>query len=145
MSPTPITTTPTVKVGGKTYGVRFSQGAFYLLGTWGIDVTRAVSVHNDMIASGRAREYAAKIACSALGNYDEQGRWRSLGLPPLEVMDMLLDGEWQDLDKAAWEEYKKKLGLVLTTEVPQTTEPLTSTDGSSSGPSEPAQAPEGSA
>jgi hypothetical protein len=60
-------------------------------------------------------------------------------------MDMLLDGEWQDLDKAAWEEYKKKLGLVLTTEVPQTTEPLTSTDGSSSGPSEPAQAPEGSA
>ena len=110
MSPVPSATVPTVKVGGRSFGIRFSQGAFYLLGTWGIDVSRAVSVHNEMISSGRAKEYAAKLACAALGNYDSEGRWRSLGLPPLEIMDSLLDGEWEALDAAAWDEYKKNLG-----------------------------------
>lgn len=128
---------PVVQIGGRPYSIRFSQGAFYLLGTWGIDVSRPVAVHNDMIASGRSKEYAAKIACAALGNFDADGRWRSLGLPPLEVMDSLLDGEWEALDAAAWDAYKKKLGLVSTTEAPATTDPSTKIDGLNSGPSEP--------
>ena len=140
MGPTPETTVPTVKVGGKTYGVRFSQGAFYLLGTWGIDVSRAIEVHNSMITSGRAKEYAAKIACSALGNYDASGTWRSLGMAPLEVMDRLQDGEWEALDAAAWGEYKKKLGLVPMPVQTPTTDPSTSSAGSNSGPSGPEQA-----
>ena len=117
MSPSLVAPLPTVKVGGRPYSVRFSQGAFYLLSTWGIDVSRAVSVHNEMISTGRAKEYAAKLACAALGNVDADGKWRSLALPPLEVMDLLLDGEWEALDAAAWDAYKKKLGLVSTTEV----------------------------
>jgi hypothetical protein len=137
VSPVPSATVPTVKVGGRSFGIRFSQGAFYLLGTWGIDVSRAVQVHNEMISTGRAKEYAAKLACAALGNFDADGKWRSLGLPPLEVMDSLLDGEWEALDAAAWEAYKKKLGLVVTTELPQTSDPSTKIDGSNSGPSEP--------
>ena len=139
MSPSLVAPLPTVKVGGRSYSVRFSQGAFYLLSTWGIDVSRAVSVHNEMISTGRAKEYAAKIACAALGNFDADGKWRSLGLPPLEVMDMLQDGEWEALDAAAWDAYKKKLGLVSTTEVPATQNFSTSSDGSSTGRSEPDQ------
>jgi len=139
MSPVPAQH-PTVKVGGRSYSVRFSQGAFYLLSTLGIDVSRAVQVHNEMVSTGRAKEYAAKLACAALGNFDSEGRWRSLGLPPIEVMDMLQDGEWEALDAAAWDEYKKKLGLVTTTEAPQTTDPSAKTDGSNSGPSEQAKA-----
>jgi hypothetical protein len=137
MSPTPLATVPTVKVGGRSFGIRYSQGAFYLLGTWGIDVSRAVQVHNEMISAGRGKEYAAKLACAALGNYDADGKWRSLGLPPLEVMDSLLDGEWEALDAAAWGEYKKKLGLVSTMELPATESPSTKNDGSNSGPLEP--------
>ena len=144
MSPTPIATTPTVKVGGKSYGLRFSQGAFYLLGTWGIDVGRIVEITNEMIAAGRAREWSAKVAASALGNYDAAGQWRSLGLPPLEVMDSLLDGEWEALDAAAWSEFKKKLGLVPKTDQP-TADPSMKTDGSNSGPSEPVAVPPASA
>lgn len=140
MSPVPSATVPTVKVGGRSFGIRFSNGAFYLLGTWGIDVSRAVQVHNEMVAGGRVKEYAAKLACAALGNFDADGRWRSLGLPPLEVMDSLLDGEWEALDAAAWAEYKKKLGLVTKTEQPATTDLSTRNDGSGSGPSEPEQA-----
>ena len=139
MSPSLVAPLPTVKVGGRSYSVRFSQGAFYLLSTWGIDVSRAVSVHNEMISTGRAKEYAANIACAALGNFDADGKWRSLGLPPLEVMDMLQDGEWEALDAAAWDAYKKKLGLVSTTEVPATQNFSTSSDGSSTGRSEPDQ------
>ena len=139
MSTSIVAPPPTVKVGGRPYAIRFSQGAFYLLGTWGIDVSRPVQVHNEMIAGGRAKEYAAKIACAALGNFDDQGRWRSLGLSPLEVMDSLLDGEWEALDAAAWDAYKKKLGLVSTTEVPATQNFSTSSDGSSTGRSEPDQ------
>jgi hypothetical protein len=141
MSPVPSATVPTVKVGGRSFGIRYSQGAFYLLSTWGIDVSRAVQVHNEMISSGRTKEYAAKLACAALGNFDADGKWRSLGTPPLEVMDSLLDGEWESLDAAAWGEYKKKLGLVTTTEPPQKTDPSMTSDGSSSGPSVPDQAP----
>ena len=137
MSPTPLATVPTVKVGGRSFGIRYSQGAFYLLGTWGIDVSRAVQVHNEMISAGRGKEYAAKLACAALGNYDADGKWRSLGLPPLEVMDSLLDGEWEALDAAAWTEYKKKLGLVSTMELPATESHSTKNDGSNSGPLEP--------
>ena len=129
-----------VKVGGRSYSIRFSQGAFYLLGTWGIDVSRAVQVHNEMVSSGRGQEYARKIACAGLGNFDQDGRWRSLGLSPLDVMDSLLDGEWEAIDAAAWSEYKKKLGLVSTTEAPATAGHSTGNDGSNFGPSEPAQA-----
>lgn len=139
MSTSIVSPPPVVKIGGRPYSVRFSQGAFYLLGTWGIDVSRAVTVHNEMVTSGRAKEYAAKIACASLGNFDSEGRWRSLGLPPLEVMDSLLDGEWEILDAAAWDAYKKKLGLVSTTGVQPTTDPSTKNDGSNSGPSEPEQ------
>lgn len=145
MSTSIVALPSTVKVGGKPYVVRFSQGAFYLLGTWGIDVSRAVAVHNEMISGGRAKEYAAKLACASLGNFDADGRWRSLGLPPLEVMDLLLDGEWEALDAAAWDAYKKKLGLVTTTDLPPTTDPLTKSDGSNSGPSEPDLLPADSA
>lgn len=140
MTPAALATVPTVKVGGRSFGIRFSQGAFYLLSTWGIDVYRAVQVHNEMISAGRAKEYAAKLACAALGNFDAEGRWHSLGLAPLEVMDMLQDGEWEALDAAAWDEYKKKLGLVSTTEAPQTSADSTATAGSTSGPSAPEQA-----
>ena len=136
MSPSLVAPPPTVKVGGKSYSIRFSQGAFYLLSTWGIDVSRAVSVHNEMISTGRAKEYAAKLACAALGNYDADGKWRSLGLPPLEVMDLLQDGEWEALDAAAWEAYKKKLGLVSTTEAPETQDLSMKNDGSNTGLSE---------
>ena len=140
MSTSIVAPPPTVKVGGRPYAIRFSQGAFYLLGTWGIDVSRPVQVHNEMIAGGRAKEYAAKIACAALGNFDDQGRWRSLGLSPLEVMDSLLDGEWEALDAAAWDAYKKKLGLVSMTEAPTIPDLSTKSDGLRSGPSEPAPA-----
>ena len=136
MSPSLVAPLPTVKVGGRPYSIRYSQGAFYLLSTWGIDVSRAVSVHNEMISTGRAKEYAAKLACAALGSYDADGKWRSLGLPPLEVMDLLQDGEWEALDAAAWEAYKKKLGLVSTTEAPETQDLSTKTDGSNIGHSE---------
>jgi hypothetical protein len=142
MSPSNTATGPTVKVGGRSYVIRFSQGAFYLLSTWGIDVSRAVQVHNEMITAGRAKEYAAKLACAALGNFDNEGRWRSLGLSPLEVMDMLQDGEWEALDAAAWDEYKKKLGLVplqIETQTATADSSITK-DGSNSGPSEPRQA-----
>jgi hypothetical protein len=136
MSPSLVAPLPTVKVGGRSYSVRFSQGAFYLLGTWGIDISRAVQVHNEMIASGRGREYEGKLAAASLGNLDSDGRWRSLGLTPLEVMDSLLDGEWGELSAASWGEYKKKLGLVLMTEAPPTIDLSTKSDGSSTGPSE---------
>jgi hypothetical protein len=144
MSTAIVAPPPTVKVGGRPYSVRFSQGAFYLLGTWGIDVSRAVQVHNEMVSGGRFREYMAKLVSASLGNFDAEGRWRSLGLPPLEVMDSLLDGEWQLLDVTVWEEYKKKLGLVLTTEALPTTDLSTKSDGSNSGLLEPEQAPVGS-
>lgn len=133
----PVAPLPAVRVGGRPYSVRFSQGAFYLLSTWGIDVSRAVQVHNDMISSGRGKEYSAKLACAALGNFDADGKWRSLGLPPLEIMDTLLDGEWEALDAAAWDAYKKKLGLVSTTDQPATESHSTTSDGSNSGPSGP--------
>ena len=136
MSTAIVAPLPTVKVGGRPYAIRFSHGAFYLLSTWGIDVSRAVQVHNEMISTGRAKEYAAKLACAALGNVDSEGRWRSLGLPPLEVMDMLEDGEWEALDAAAWDAYKKKLGLVSTTAELPTSENSPKTDGSNTGPSE---------
>ncbi len=112
---TPVANDPIVMVGGKPYALRFSQGAFYLLSTWGVDVYKLVDVLNSMLAAGRGKEVAAKIACSALGNYDAAGSWHSLGLPPLEVMDLLLDGEWEALDAAAWEAFKKKLGLATAT------------------------------
>lgn len=128
---------PTVKVGGRPYAIRYSQAAFYLLGTWGIDVGSAVSVHNGMIAAGRGREYEAKLACAPLGSFDAEGRWHSLGLSPLEVMDSLLDGEWEALSAATWDAYKKKLGLVMTTEAPATPDPSTKSDGLNTGPSEP--------
>lgn len=133
MSPSLVAPLPTVKVGGRSYSVRFSQGAFYLLSTWGIDISRAVQVHNEMVGSGRAKEYAAKLACASLGNLDADGKWRSLGLTPLEVMDSLLDGEWEALDAAAWDAYKKKLGLVSTTEASPTTDLSTKSDGSNTG------------
>ena len=136
MSPSLVTPLPAVKVGGRPYSLRYSQGAFYLLSTWGIDVSQAVRVHNEMISTGRAKEYAAKLACAALGNVDTEGKWHSLALPPLEVMDMLLDGEWEALDAAAWDAYKKKLGLVSTTDQPATVDPSTKKDGLSTGPSE---------
>jgi hypothetical protein len=139
MSPSLVTPLPTVKVGGRPYSIRFSQSAFYLLSTWGIDVSRAVQVHNEMISTGRAKEYAVKLACAALGNVDADGKWHSLALPPLEVMDMLLDGEWQALDVAAWDAYKKKLGLVSTTEVPAIQDLSITKDGLSTGPSEQAE------
>jgi hypothetical protein len=136
-----IVAPPSVQVGGRPFQVRFSQGAFYLLGTWGIDVSRIVGVHNEMISSGRGREYAMKIAAASLGTTDAEGRWRSLGLSPLEVADTLLDGEWETLDATAWDLFKKKLGLVSTTEAPATTYPSTKPAGSNSGPSEPEPAP----
>ena len=138
MSTSLVAPPPSVKVGGKPYQVRFGQGAFYLLGTWGIDVSRIVEVHNEMIGSGRGREYAMKIAAASLGNYDANGVWRSLGAGPLDVADMLLDGEWEALDSTAWEAFKKKAGLVV---IPATAPSLsTKSDGSDSGPSEPEQA-----
>ena len=142
MSPSLVAPLPAVKVGGRPYSLRYSQGAFYLLSTWGIDVSQAVRVHNEMISTGRAKEYAAKLACAALGNVDTEGKWHSLAIPPLEVMDMLLDGEWEALDAAAWDAYKKKLGLVSTMELPPGTEsPSTKSAGSNSGPSAPEARP----
>jgi len=139
MGPVPSATVPTVKVGGRSFSIRFSQGAFYLLSTWGIDVSRAVEVHNQMVSTGRAKEYAAKLAAAALGSFDQEGRWRSLGMQPLDLMDSLLDGEWEALDAAVWDAYKKKLGLVVKTETPanETSDLSTTSDGSGSGPSEP--------
>ena len=141
---TPTPNDPTVKVGGRPYSIRFSQGAFYLLSTWGVDVYRMVDVLNAMLAAGRGKEVAAKIACSALGSYDAAGNYHSLGLPPLDVMDMLLDGEWEALDAAAWEAFKKKLGLAIATTEPPTEPPTEPTSnpsmsgaGSTSGPSAP--------
>ena len=141
MSTSIVAPLPTVKVGGRSYSVRWSQAAFYLLGTWGVDVGAAVSVHNRMIAEGRGREYEAKLACAPLGNLDAEGRWHSLALSPLEVMDSLLDGEWGPLSEVTWSEYKKKLGLVMTTEVPPTQETSAlKNNGSNTGPSEPVEA-----
>ncbi len=136
MSTASVAPLPTVKVGGRSFSVRFSQSAFYLLGTWGIDVVNAAQVHNRMNDEGRGREYEAKLAAASLGNFDADGRWRSLAMPPLELLDSLLDGEWEALATLSWAEYKKKVGLVLKTEVPATPDLSMKSDGSSTGPSE---------
>lgn len=127
---------PSVKVGGKPYCVRFSNGAFYLLSTWGIDVTRLAATLNEYFQGGRYTDAMTKLAAAGLGNFDADGNWRSLGIPPLELADRLLDEEVLPLGNAVWEAFSGKLGLAKTTAGTAPAEESQKPDGSTSGPSE---------
>lgn len=138
-----IAAPPTVTVGGQKYHVHFGNGAFYLLSTWGIDVTQISSALNERFQSGRYTEAMYKIAAASLGTMDRNGEWDSLGLDPLKMADKLRDGESGPLLDTVWKEFSGKLGLVTKTAETQPANPSADSPkmtGSEAGPSEPAQA-----
>ena len=131
----------TFAVGGKPHSIRFANGAFYLLSTWGIDVTQIATALNEKFQTGHYTEVMYKLAAASLGNFDASGNWKTLGLDPLEFADRLLEGEAEPLMEAVWKAFSGKLGLVTKTPGPepaQTPDPSTNADGQRSGPSEPA-------
>ncbi len=121
--------------------VHFGNGAFYLLSTWGIDISRIVDQWNELVSTGRRQEGLGKIAAAAAGTMDSAGNWTSLGIPPLALADKCSTEEWLNIQTVAWEEFAKKLGLVM---VKAATEPAkipadsAGGNGSSAGPLEPA-------
>ncbi len=131
---------PVVQVGGKQYHVHFGNGAFYLLSTWGIDIARIVDQWNEMISTGRRNEGLVKIAAASAGTIDSAGNWTSLGLTPLQFADRCSVDECLNAQNVAWEEFAKKLGLVMvkteTEPAPKSADSPNPT-GSDSGPSEP--------
>lgn len=134
-----IAAPPTVKVGGKPYHVHFGNGAFYLLSTWGIDITQITASLNERFSSGRYTEAMYKLAAAGLGTMDRDGNWDSLGIDPLKMADRLKDGESAALMEVVWKEFSGKLGLVTATAEPEPAKiPAASTkeSGSDSGPSE---------
>ena len=138
MSTSVVVAPPTVNVGGKPYAVRFSNGAFYLLSTWGIDLTSISAALNEKFQSGHYTEAMFKLAASSLGSFDRDGNWTSLGMEPLKLADTLLDGEAEPLLDAVWKAFAGKLGLGTKTAAPEPADSSTNADGSTSGPSEPA-------
>ncbi len=133
MQTSTIAPPPTVKVGGKPYHVHFSNGAFYLLSTWGIDITQITAALNERFQSGRYTEAMYKLAAAGLGKMDPDGNWETLGLDPLKLADRLKDGESGPLMDAAWEAFSGKLGLVTATATEPAKESAAST-GESTGP-----------
>ena len=138
MQTSTIAPPPTVRVGGKEMHVHFGNGAFYLLSTWGIDITQIASSLNERFASGRYTEAMYKLAAAGLGKMDSNGDWESLGLDPLKMADRLKENESGPLLETVWKEFAGKLGLATTTAgtTPATPADSTNADGSSSGPSE---------
>jgi len=132
-----IAAPPTVQVGGKPYHVHFGNGAFYLLSTWGIDITSIGAALNERFQSGRYTEAMYKLAAAGLGTMDREGNWESLGLDPLKMADRLKDGESTPLMDAVWAAFSGKLGLPTTPTEPAAATPSDSPqpNGSSSGPS----------
>jgi hypothetical protein len=114
---------PAVKVGGKDYRIRFSNGAFYLLSKWGIDVTQISRILNEMFQENRYTEAMYKLAAAGLGNQNAAGNWKTAGIDPLELADTLLDGEADLLMEVTWQAFAGKLGLDTTTKTMPTTAP----------------------
>ncbi len=137
MSTSLVVAPPAVKVGGKPYFVRFSNGAFYLLSTWGIDAHRVAATLNEYFSQGRYVEAMAKLCAASLGTFDAEGNWRTAGMTPLEMSDRLLEGEQGPLEEVVWKEFSGKLGLVVTPVKSAPAEVSPNTNGSTSGPSEP--------
>jgi len=135
-----IAAPPTVQIGGRPYHVRYSTGAFYLLSTWGIDVTAVAQTLNDKFQNGHYTEAMYKLAAAGLGTIDKEGDWETLGIEPLKLADRLKDGEAAALMEVVWREFSGKLGLVTTTAgtAPAPLNPSTETPGSGTGPLEPA-------
>lgn len=140
MSTQLVAVQPPIMVGGKPFAIRFANGAFYLLSTWGIDITRITTALNSKFQTGHYTEVMYKLAAAALGNFDNSGQWKSLGIEPLDLADRMLDDEAKPLMDAVWTAFTGKLGLVTMTSGPepaQSAAPMSDT-GSTSGPSEPA-------
>jgi len=143
MQTSTIAPPPTVKVGGKDMHVHYGNGAFYLLSTWGIDITEMAAALNTRFSSGRYTEAMYKLAAAGLGKMDAEGNWDTLGLDPLKLADKLRDGESAPLMEVVWKEFTGKTGLATTTAEPtpaKTPAPSTNDDGSGIGPSAPAAA-----
>jgi hypothetical protein len=156
-----LLTLPTVTVGGKTYAVKYSHGAIYLLSTWGIDISRIFQTLADalgcdaveatdtaparpaVIPNGHRTELLTKIAAAGLGTIDAEGRWRSAQITPMDLSERMSDDEVDLVDRVTWEAFAKKIGLQLPTKPEAAAAPIqpdtTKTSGSDSGPSEPAQ------
>jgi|SRR6185503_5058414 len=134
-----IAAPPTVKVGGRDYHVHFGNGAFYLLSTWGIDITTLTDSLNQRFESGRYTEAMYKLAAAGLGTMDRDGNWESLGIDPLKMADRLKDGESGPLLDVVWKEFTGKTGLVTKTAetAPATPAASPKTTGSEAGPSQP--------
>jgi len=154
-APNLIAPLPTVKVGGKTYSVKYAHAAIYLLSTWGIDISRifqtlseaygspATETTPEIVPNGRRTEIAAKIAAAGLGTVDGEGIWRSAQMTPLDLSERVSDEEAVEVDRVTWEAFAKKIGLPLTTTKPVTAAgaPVVSITanpfGAENGPSEP--------
>ena len=151
MSTNLVVASPTVKVAGKTYSVRYSHGAIYLLSTWGIDLTRifttlaealgapATEGRSEIVPNGRRTELMMKIAAAGLGTIDSEGNWRSAQISPMDLADRMSDDEAEVIDRVTWEAFAKKIGLPLpnpVTPVAQNPPDTTKPSGSDSGPSE---------
>lgn len=166
MSTNLVVASPTVKVAGKTYSVRYSHGAIYLLSTWGIDLTRIFTTlaealgvpyqpyipatgdkpeileRAEIVPNGRRTELMMKIAAASLGTIDAEGNWRSAQISPMDLADRMSDDEAEVIDRVTWEAFAKKIGLPLpnpVTPVAQNPPDTTKPSGSDSGPSEPAE------
>lgn len=129
---------PTVKVGGKEYQIRYGNGAFYLLSTWGIDATSISKTLNEMFRDGRYTEAMYKLAAAGLGT-TRNGKWITANLSPLELADALEEDEAATLMNTVWEQFSGKLGLATkktTATQPADTPDSQSATGSASGVSE---------
>ena len=140
MSTQPIAPPTTVKVGGKSYQIRFGTGAFFLLSKWGIPSTRIATILNEYFADGRNAEAMITLSAPALGNFDAAMDWHTAGLSPLELADKLRDEEIEPLFAAVWKEFLGKTGLeekkAPAETLPASPKTSTKTDGSDVGPSE---------
>lgn len=161
MTPSLVSTLPTVKVGGKSYAVKYGHAALFLLSQWGIDIDRIFSRLNSAIGSpaqaatdelpareavepdGTANFLFTQISAAGLGTVDSEGVFRSARLTGLELSELMHDDEAQAIGIVTWPLFAKKIGLQLEPKPAQTPAPnppaadTTNNSGSTSGPSEP--------
>ena len=118
---------PEITVSGRKFTLRFSYAAQYQLTRWGKTLADATAI---------------EIAAACAGSFDASGKWKSEGFEkPIHFADMMEPGDEAALIEGVLQSIKKAFPEVEVSARP-TPEmaAATKTDGSMSGPSEPAQA-----
>ncbi len=118
---------PEITVSGRKFTLRFSYAAQYQLTRWGKTLADATAI---------------EIAAACAGTFDASGKWRSEGFDkPIHFADLMEPGDEAAVIDGVLSAVKKaypevEVSARLTPEMAAATK----TDGSTSGPSETAQA-----